>query len=82
MRAAESEGQATLEVEDDGAGMTEAVRLRCPAPFFTTRRVTHTGLGLNRVYHAALRHGGTLRVDSTPGHGTRVTLVLPLRRPE
>jgi hypothetical protein len=45
-------------------------------PFFTTK-TKGTGLGLSVVYGIIERHGGTLRLESTVGVGTTLTLVLP-----
>ncbi len=67
----------TLAVSDTGVGMDEVVRLRAPEPFFTTRGVKATGLGLSVAYGIARRHGGELTIASVPGEGTTVTLRLP-----
>jgi len=67
-----------LWVEDSGHGMPPEVLTRAFEPFFTTKEVGRgSGLGLAQVYGLARQAGGTARVDSTPGHGTRVTLLLP-----
>ena len=66
-------------LEDDGPGMPREVLDRLATPFFTTRS-DGTGLGLAVAHHWVARHGGTLRVDSAPGAGTRVIVALPLRR--
>ncbi|MBI5369469.1 MAG: response regulator [Planctomycetes bacterium] len=68
-----------IEVEDDGAGMTEDVRQRCVEPFFTTKGVKGSGLGLAMVYGIVERHGGALEIASTPGQGTRMTVEFPVR---
>jgi two-component system nitrogen regulation sensor histidine kinase GlnL len=68
-------------LEDDGPGMPREVLDRLATPFFTTRS-DGTGLGLAVAQHWVARHGGTLRVESAPGAGTRVIVALPLRRAE
>jgi CheY-like chemotaxis protein len=68
-----------VEVADTGVGMTDDVRQRCLEPFFTTKGERGTGLGLGMVHAAAIRHGGTLEIDSAPGAGTTMRLLLPPR---
>jgi CheY-like chemotaxis protein len=68
-----------LEVADTGAGMDEETRRRCMEPFFSTKGQRGTGLGLAMVYGTMQRHEGTIEVDSAPGKGTRMQLILPLR---
>ena len=68
-----------VEVKDDGAGIPPALLERLATPFFTTRP-GGTGLGLAVSRHWVARHGGRLRVESTPGEGTSVRVALPLRR--
>ena len=69
-------------VADTGTGMSEAVRARAFEPFFTTKSVgVGTGLGLAQVYGIARQAGGTARIESAPGQGTVVRLLLP-RAPE
>ncbi len=66
-----------LEVADTGVGMSPDVAARAFEPFFTTKDVgAGTGLGLAQVYGLARQCGGTARVDSAPGRGTTVTLML------
>jgi PAS domain S-box-containing protein len=64
---------------DDGCGMSLDVRRRAFDPFFTTRRDQGgTGLGLHIVYSIVTnRLGGRLDLESEPGRGTRVHIVLP-----
>jgi len=61
---------------DDGMGMDERVKSRIFEPFFTTK-AGGTGLGLATVYRIIQAHGGVMHVDSTPGKGSRFTIVLP-----
>jgi PAS domain S-box-containing protein len=72
-----------ISVTDTGAGMEADVRERSFEPFFTTRdRGGGGGLGLSTAYGFALQSGGGLTIESKPGAGTRVTLYLPMARPE
>jgi signal transduction histidine kinase len=71
-------GYVEIRVADTGCGMTEEVRRRAIEPFFTTKQVGQgTGLGLSQVYAVVRESGGTLHIDSEPGQGTAVRLVLP-----
>ncbi len=65
-------------VSDTGIGMTPEVLARAFEPFFTTKGVGEgSGLGLAQVYGFARQAGGSVILDSVPGAGTRVTLLLP-----
>lgn len=65
-------------VADDGIGMPPAVVEKVFDPFFTTKRPGEgTGLGLSTAYGIVKQTGGFIFVDSTPGEGTRFTLLLP-----
>jgi PAS domain S-box-containing protein len=68
---------------DDGCGMSSSVRHQAFNPFFTTRRDQGcTGLGLHIVHNVVTnRLGGRLNLDSEPGAGTRVRLILPRMAP-
>ena len=67
-----------LLVADNGAGMDPEVLEHAFEPFFTTKEVGRgTGLGLATVYGIVTRWGGEVRLSSTPGHGTYVTVQLP-----
>ncbi|WP_159756698.1 ATP-binding protein [Sphingomonas sp. 8AM] len=68
-----------LSVADTGSGMDAATRQRAIEPFFSTKGVGKgTGLGLSMVHGLAAQLGGGLTIDSAPGHGTKITLWLPL----
>lgn len=66
-------------VSDDGVGMTEEVRQRAFDPFFTTRRSEGgTGLGLHIIHNLVTQSlGGRLQLESAPGRGTTIRIVLP-----
>ena len=71
-------GQARLEVEDTGEGVSEAVRQRIFEPFFTTREGGRgTGLGLAVVQGIVKRHGGSVVCESPAGCGARFVVCLP-----
>jgi signal transduction histidine kinase len=74
-------GKDNVEVvfSDNGCGMSLDVRRRAFDPFFTTRRDQGgTGLGLHIVYSiVTTRLGGRLDLDSEPGKGTRIRMILP-----
>jgi PAS domain S-box-containing protein len=74
-------GKDNVEIifSDDGCGMSLDVRRRAFDPFFTTRRDQGgTGLGLHIVYSIVTnRLGGRLDLDSEPGKGTRIQIILP-----
>jgi signal transduction histidine kinase len=67
-----------IAVRDDGPGMPEEVRRRAFEPFFTTKGPGKgTGLGLAQIHGFAHESGGTVTIDSAPGGGTEVALLLP-----
>ena len=70
---------ACLTVADDGCGMDEETRRRAVEPFFTTKPAGEgTGLGLSQIYGFAKQSGGTIAIDTAPGRGTAVSVILPL----
>ncbi len=78
LRTEETDRSATIEVQDDGAGISPSDRLRVLEPFYTTRRATGgTGLGLSVVHGIAEEHGGSLAITSSEGGGSIVALTLP-----
>lgn len=62
----------SLEIGDDGMGMSESERLRALDPFYTTKKVRRVGLGLPMLAQAAERSGGSFLLESEEGRGTRV----------
>ena len=92
---AEAEGETALEtggtdapsdrvrltVSDTGLGMTPDVVRRAVEPFFTTKGPgLGTGLGLAQVYGFAKQSAGDVHIESEPGAGTRISILLPMTR--
>ncbi len=76
------DGLAALEVEDSGEGMPPEILRRATEPFFTTKPPgSGTGLGLSMVHGFAEQSGGRLEIESVPGKGTKVRLLLPIASP-
>jgi signal transduction histidine kinase len=77
---------AVLEVQDDGVGMADDVRLRCTEAHFTTKRnnalfegnATGMGLGLSFVAAILKIHGATLEIESQPLQGALFRVRFPL----
>ncbi|MFM8990876.1 MAG: ATP-binding protein [Alphaproteobacteria bacterium] len=71
-----------IRVADSGSGMDPEVLRRATEPFFTTKpQGEGTGLGLSSVYGFVRQSGGGLGIESQPGRGTTVTLLLPRAAP-
>jgi CheY-like chemotaxis protein/two-component sensor histidine kinase len=65
-------------IRDTGLGMDEATLKRAVEPFFSTKGVGQgTGLGLSMVHGLAAQLGGALLIESAPGEGTAIRLLLP-----
>jgi PAS domain S-box-containing protein len=67
-----------ITVEDTGAGIAPDILGKIFDPFFTTKPIGKgTGLGLSQVHGFAHQAGGTVKVASELGKGTRITILLP-----
>ena len=68
-----------LETADTGEGMNPEVLAHVFEPFYSASGQGGTGLGMLIVKNIVEAHGGTVRIGSKPGVGTRVLLSFPLR---
>ncbi|MET4390938.1 PAS domain S-box-containing protein [Bradyrhizobium sp. F1.4.3] len=79
-------GQDDIEIaiSDNGCGMSEELRRQAFNPFFTTRRSEGSiGLGLHIVHNIVFnRLGGRISLESAPGEGTRIWMIVPRVAPE
>jgi signal transduction histidine kinase len=70
-----------VEIQDDGPGIQPELQARLFEPFFTTKPAGRgTGLGLSISRRIVNEHGGRIELESQPGQGTCVRVVLPVRR--
>lgn len=70
--------EVALTVADTGAGIPPELLERVCEPFFSTHQEEGMrGLGLAIVQDIAKMHGGRIEIDSRPGEGTRIVLILP-----
>ncbi|TLP49284.1 HAMP domain-containing protein [Cohaesibacter sp. CAU 1516] len=77
-------GNAYIEVSDNGVGMSNNTKERAFEPFYSERSdgSSGTGLGLAMVYGFIKQSGGDIEIDSAPEKGTKIRLILPLASPE
>jgi two-component system sensor histidine kinase HydH len=76
VRLSERAGAALVEVADNGTGMEPESRDKIFLPFYTTKP-TGTGLGMAIVKKIMDLHGGEIEIETAPGRGTTVRLVIP-----
>ncbi|GAG56501.1 hypothetical protein ES703_62108 [subsurface metagenome] len=61
-----------IEIIDDGEGMDEKTVKNVLDPFFTTKNTRKVGLGLPLLAQSAEESGGSIKIKSKPGKGTRI----------
>jgi PAS domain S-box-containing protein len=66
-----------VEVSDTGIGMSEEVAARIFDPFYTTKGISNSGLGLSVTWSLVGRSGGEIQVKSKPGKGSVFLVRLP-----
>jgi PAS domain S-box-containing protein len=69
-----------IRIQDTGIGMTPATIDRVFEPFFTTRGIDGTGLGLSVVHRLVLDHGGAITIASEVGKGSSFSVYFPVVR--
>ncbi|MEN6437220.1 MAG: cache domain-containing protein [Syntrophobacter sp.] len=67
-----------IDVKDSGPGIEAGIISHLFDPFYTTK-ATGTGLGLSIVYGTIERHGGEVRVETSPGQGSVFSLLIPVQ---
>ena len=72
----EEYGRVKVVISDTGAGIKREDLVHLFDPYFTTKQ-SGTGLGLAIVHRIIEAHKGEVRVESEPGKGTTVTIILP-----
>lgn len=78
LRTCTEDHHAVVEVVDNGPGIPAEIRPRIFDPFFSGRPAGRgLGFGLCKAWQIVRSHGGTILVDSTPGTGTCVRIILP-----
>lgn len=79
--ARDHDGQAMVEVRDTGKGIPAEQLEHIFDPFFTTKPSAGTGLGLAICYEIIASFGGDIQVESKPGQGTTMRVLLPAAGP-
>ncbi len=69
-----------VEISDTGVGISPEDQKKIFDPFFTTKKSQGTGLGLSISLSYIKSHNGDIRVQSQPGAGTTVIIILPIRQ--
>ncbi|MFZ5645294.1 MAG: sensor histidine kinase [Bacillota bacterium] len=71
-----------VEIKDNGEGIPPENLSRIFDPGYTTKGVgVGTGLGLSICYNIVKKHNGTIEVESEPGRGSLIRVLLPVKQP-
>jgi anti-sigma regulatory factor (Ser/Thr protein kinase) len=73
LKESQRDDRLSIEIIDDGRGMSEDMVQKAADPFVTTRTTRRVGLGLSLFEQAAKSAGGEFKIASSPGAGTKVT---------
>ena len=68
----------TIEINDNGSGMTKEEIKKVEDPFYTTKTVRRVGLGIPLLANAAKMAGGSLKLKSAKGKGTKLIATFAL----
>ena len=78
IRSRRNEHRITVEIEDNGPGIPDAIRDKVLQPFFTTKKGTQgTGLGLSITHDIVKAHRGELHIETNGNSGTKFIIGLP-----
>jgi signal transduction histidine kinase/ligand-binding sensor domain-containing protein len=78
--SSKTENGIEISVKDNGNGIPDSIKEKIFQPFFTTKPTgSGTGLGLSLSYDIVKAHGGELRVESSEGEYTTITIILPAK---
>ncbi|MBC7793578.1 MAG: hypothetical protein H7Z43_07705 [Clostridia bacterium] len=80
VRTGRSNGHATFEVADEGAGISPESRGRVFEPFYSTKE-NGTGLGLSLTHQIISEHGGNIELSQNDPHGLCLRVTLPMPQP-
>ncbi len=80
-RARELGDIVQFDVIDNGIGMDSQIRDKIFTLFFSSKANRGTGLGLFIANKIVCQHGGSIRVDSRPGQGSRFSIKIPKKLP-
>ena len=72
----EESGMLTMQLEDNGKGMSPELLQRVTSPFATTRTTRKVGLGIPMMMENAEKAGGSLKLESEVGKGTTMTVTM------